>query len=131
MNKPVREGFQTEPAAETAQAPAPAVLLAETWPMIVKLKHGAIRDPSRPDDIRELQLRHPTGGDINYCGAPIRMDENGNFIIDDRHMHLMIARLAGILSPILDQIDARDWQTAAYKLFRFFLPGPAAWGAEE
>ena len=129
MNIPLREGFQpeSEPVAAAPAAPPAPPEPAETWPIVIKLKHKGLRDPSIHDEIRELRLRQPTGADINYCGSPIHMGEKGNFVIDDQRMHLMIARLAGILTMTLDQIDPRDWQTAAYRLFRFFLPSPAAW----
>jgi hypothetical protein len=131
MNRPIREGFQPDPAPEAASAAPPAPPAppepVETWPIVIKLRHKGLRDPSLPDEIRELRLRQPTGGDINYCGSPIHMGRDGNFVIDDQRMHLMIARLAGILTMVLDQIDPRDWQTAAYRLFRFFLPNAAAW----
>jgi hypothetical protein len=132
MNRPIREGFQPDPAPAEPVATAPAAPPAspepeEKWPIVIKLRHHGLRDPSVLDEIRELRLRQPTGGDINYCGSPILMGENGNFVIDYKRMHLMIARLAGILTMTLDQIDPRDWQSAAYRLFRFFLPSAAAW----
>jgi Phage tail assembly chaperone proteins, E, or 41 or 14 len=121
--KVAREGFQTD----QAPLPDPSPSSADVWPVVVKLQHRALRDPSRPDEIRELHLRQPTGGDINAVGCPVIMGEGGRFVVEDKRMHLMIGRLAGILTPILDGIDPRDWQTAAYRLFRFFIPNPAAW----
>lgn len=125
----VREGFQQPKAAAPAPAPAqpPPPEPKEVWPMIVKLEHRDLFDPSKPDPIKELRLRQPTGGDINAVGNPIYMGEGGRFLIDDRRMYLMIGRLAGILTPLLDPIDPRDLQTASYRLFRFFIPNAAAW----
>ena len=128
MNKPVRrEGFQNEPQEVETRPRAPA-LPAERWPLVIKLEHSKLYDPSLPDPITELKLRQPTGGDINACGSPVVMGDGGlRFVIDDKRMHMMIGRLAGILTPILDGLDPRDWQTIAWRLYRFFLPGPAAW----
>jgi len=127
VNRPIREGFQTDqPAAAT---PAPRIAPpAEKWPIIVPMEYSTFNDPSVPEPIRELRLRQPTGADINACGSPVVMNSDGTrFVINDKSMHMMIARLAGILTPIFDTIDPRDWQTAAWRLYRFFLAGPAAW----
>jgi hypothetical protein len=129
MNKPLlREGFQPDkapPPAIEPQAPEAPALPPEVWPIRIELRKP-ILDPSKPEPIRELVLRQPTGGDINRCGNPIRMGTNG-FEIDTPKMHQMIGAVAGILTPLLDQMDSRDWNTVAYRLFRFFVPGSAAW----
>ena len=135
MNQPVRrEGFQQDvdphpqgrraPAAAPAPAPAPAAdaPAEETWPIVIKLLHKPIRDPSEPEDIRELSFRQPTAGDINRCGNPCRIDSNGDLQIDERKMTLIMANLSGVLSPILEQMDARDWATCRWRLQGFFLP---------
>jgi Phage tail assembly chaperone proteins, E, or 41 or 14 len=132
MNKPLqatklREGFQPEgaQAAPLAVAPNPSDPQAEpeTWPLKVKLMHSVIRDPSKPgDEIRELSFRQPTAGDINRCGNPCRVDSNGDLQVDEKKMTMIMANLSGVLSPLLDQMDARDWSTCRWRLQRFFLP---------
>jgi len=145
---PFREGFQEQPAAqqsprqqvngqsqrpgpiidveptpiETAPPPAPV----ETWPVKVKLLHRKIRN-NNGQEISELVFREPTGGDINRCGNPCRINQDGDVVIDERKMSLIMANLSGVLSPLLDQMDPRDWNSAAYRLRSFFLPELAAW----
>lgn len=145
MEQPIREGFvddqhasrrkpvrQVEPVPPTAQpseppaSPPEPIEPIDEWPMIVKLQHGAIRIDQHHPEITELSLRHPTAGDINYCGSPITMGPSGMFGIEERKMSAMIGRLSGILTPVLDKMDSRDWSTIAYRLFRFFLPNAGA-----
>jgi hypothetical protein len=133
MAEPIREGFVDDKAvvalrpAEPLPPPEPVPSEPEdTWPMVVKLKHGAIRVDQHHPEITELNLRQPTAGDINYCGAPITMGPSGVFVIEERKMTAMIGRLSGILTPVIDKMDSRDWTTVAYRLFRFFLPSAAA-----
>jgi hypothetical protein len=122
MTKPrLREGFQPDEPTAPEPTPAPAEPI-EQWPLVVKLRHKPIIDPSKPDHIRELRLRQPTAGDIEAVGAPVQMGGGGMFVIDERKMGAMIGRLSGILSPLLQQMDSRDWYTAAFRLYRFFLP---------
>ena|SRR6516162_4952507 len=120
---PLREGFQPDPAPVAATpAPAPAPAPVEAWPLVIKLKHKGIIDPSKPDEIRELRLRQPTALDIETVGAPVQIGGGGMFIIDERKMGAMMGRLSGILTPLLQTMDSRDWYTIAFKLYRFFLP---------
>jgi hypothetical protein len=125
----LREGFQPdEPVQTEASAPAPAVA-TDHWPMVIKLKHKPVLDPSKPgEEIRELRLRQPTAADIEMVGAPVQIGPSGIFTIDERKMGAMIGRLSGILTPLLGQMDSRDWYTAAFRLYRFFLP---SWEEEE
>jgi len=129
MNKPVQhEGFVTdEPIDAPAPAPAPQpVVPEEAWPVVVKLLHKPLRD-HRGEVVRELRFREPTGGDINRYGNPVRVDMNGDVVIDEKKMSMMMSSLCGILLPMFEQIDPRDWNSAAYRLRGFFLPDPAAW----
>jgi len=126
MNRPItptlkREGFQPDEPLEQPAAPAVAPV-GEAWPMIIKLKHKPIIDPSKSEPIRELRLRQPTGLDIETVGAPVQIGAGGFFNIDERKMGAMIGRLSGILTPLLNQMDSRDWYTVAFRLYRFFLP---------
>ena len=131
MNEqPRREGF-VEDAEPVAAAPAPSSAPAtpldiETWPIVVKLLHRTIRD-NKGAPVKELSFREPTGGDINRYGNPVRIDQNGDVIIDEKKMTMIMASLSGILLPFIEQMDPRDWNSCAYRLRSFFLPDPAAW----
>ncbi len=134
MNKPVREGFVTaEPvekpddtAIDVQAAPAEPDPVIEEWPVKVKLMHKSVRD-NNGNDLRELSFRQPTGGDINRVGMPVRIDVNGDVLMDERKMTLMMTALCGVMTPFLETMDPRDWASCAYRLRGFFLPDPAAW----
>lgn len=129
--KPKHEGFVTdEPVDEKqlaeASKPTPD-LPQETWPIVVKLMHKPIRN-MKGEMLKELMFREPSGGDINRYGNPVRVDQNGDVLIDEKKMSMMMSSLAGVLLPMFEQIDPRDWNSCAYRLRGFFLPDPAAWG---
>jgi hypothetical protein len=42
-------------------------------------------------------------------------------------MTYMIAALADILPPFIEDMHPRDWNTVALKLRNFFLPDPRGW----
>jgi len=146
QGQPIREGFQKpgpqQPPARpqhngpppqidaTPELPpieeAPPPPAAETWPIRVKLLHKSIRN-NTGEYVKELVFREPTGGDINRCGNPCRINLDGDVVIDERKMSLIMANLSGILSPLLDTMDPRDWNSCAYRLRNFFLPEVAAW----
>ena len=139
MNKPIREGFVAEeevdviPPVEPAQPEPPPpeeLMLVEKWPITVRLLNKPLRVPGKsglPEDLHELTFREPTGGDINRVGNPVRIDLNGEILIDDRRMMLMMTALSGILTPLLERMDPRDYASCAYRLRNFFLPNLAAW----
>ena len=99
---------------------------AETWPITVKLLHKPTRN-NKNEPINELTFREPTGGDINRYGNPVRINQDGDVIIDERKMTMIISSLSGVLLPFVEQLDPRDWNSCAYRLRGFFLPDPAAW----
>jgi hypothetical protein len=136
---PAREGFvapETTTAAPEAP-PTPEVVESnveplrrpeQTWPITVKLIHTPPIRNAKNEMVQALTLRAPTGGDINRCGNPVRLDADNIPVFDERKMTLMIASLSGVLSPVVDTIDARDWNSVAYRLLPFFLPEPLlAW----
>jgi len=116
------------PPPEPVVEPPPAEdePFVETWPVIVKLLHRPGQN-NKGEEIRELKFREPTGGDINRCGIPVRIDQAGDVIIVPQAMTLMIAALSGLLSPKIEALDPRDWNSCAYRLRGFFLPDPSAW----
>jgi len=139
MNKPQkREGFITDEPPEKPRTvpqqidarpieePAAPEPPQETWPVKVKLLHRPIKN-NIGEEVRELIFREPTGGDINRHGNPVRIDQYGEVLIDERKMTLIMGALSGILSPLLERMDPRDWNSCAYRLRSFFLPDPAAW----
>jgi hypothetical protein len=113
---------QPEPVVE----PPPAEDEGETWPVVVKLLHRKGQN-NKGEEIDKLEFREPTGGDINRCGMPVRVDQTGDVIIVPQAMTLMIAALSGLLSPKIEALDPRDWSSCAYRLRGFFLPDPSAW----
>jgi hypothetical protein len=118
---PVIDAIPEPPKMEELPPP-----VAQTWPITVRLIHKPIRD-NQNLLIKELKFREPTGGDINRCGNPCRINLDGDVIIDERKMTLIMANLSGVLSPLLDAMDPRDWNSCAYRLRNFFLPEVAAW----
>ena len=135
----MREGFQqptngqATPVVVTAAANAPAgsapVVQAEEtsapaspWPLMVRLRQPIIGN--NREDLTQLVFREPRGHDINRWGNPVRIDSAGEVIIDERKMTNMMAQLSGVLTPLLEQLSAGDWNTCAYTLRPFFLPDP-------
>jgi hypothetical protein len=152
MNRPQREGFiEGQPVAEPGLVdvtpekdkpaehkarpmplpeiePSPAEQpdpLAQEWPITVKLLYKPIRNGKQ--EVHELVLREPRAGDINRYGNPIRINGDGDVVLEERKMTYMIAALSGILPPFIEDMHPRDWNSVAYRLQRFFLPDPAAW----
>jgi hypothetical protein len=137
MNKPnSREGFvKAEPLPETPIADGPIIdnepeevvepQYQEKWPVKVKLLHRGVRRGA--DTVHEITFREPTGGDINRCGNPCRIDQDGDVIIVERKMTTMMSQLSGILPPFIEAMDPRDWNSCAYRLRGFFIPDPTAW----
>jgi hypothetical protein len=115
---------QEEPAPpQVAETPARPV---ETWPIKVKLLHKPVVSPDL-QQLRELTFREPTGADVNRFGNPTRINGDGDIIVDERKMTLMMAALSGLIPSSLDKMDPRDWNSCAYRLRGFFLPEPEAW----
>ncbi len=124
-----RPGVQkAAPPPELEQSPAdqPEMDPAEEWPITVKLLYKPIRN-NKNEEIREVSLREPRAGDINRYGNPVRVNQDGDVLIDERKMTYIMSALADVLPPFIEMMDPRDWNSVAYRLRRFFLPDPAAW----
>jgi hypothetical protein len=139
----VREGFQPEPLVQEKapkaappphmeEPPAPEekspadLLRSDRWPVVVKLLHKSI--PNNDGVlVDQLEFRQPRGGDINRYGNPCRINQEGDVVIDERKMHYVMSALCGILPPLLEAMDPRDWNSCAYRLRDFFLPDLRAW----
>ena len=124
-DRPAPRPREPDPEPEAPAEPAD-VAPAETWPIVVKLLHKPTRN-NRNEPINELTFREPTGGDINRYGNPVRINQDGDVILDERKMSMMISSLSGVLLPFIDALDPRDWNSCAYRLRSFFLPDPSAW----
>jgi hypothetical protein len=129
-----REGFVEEEKpdesgvidiATGAVLPEPEVP-PEIWPIKVKLLHRPIRN-NKGEELKELTFREPTGADINRYGNPVRVNQDGDIVIDERKMSFVMSALSGVLTPMLERMDPRDWNSCAYRLRGFFLPDPSAW----
>ena len=136
MNKPNnREGFvkseplpDTPPVSEIIDNELDDIVEAppkEVWPVKVKLLHRGVRKGA--ETVHELTFREPTGGDINRCGNPCHVNQDGDVLILERKMTTMMSQLSGILPPFIEAMDPRDWNSCAYRLRGFFIPDPTAW----
>ena len=147
---PKREGFvdDSKPTLEHEPAPAPAApagtkravpppeiepspdelppLLQDEWPITVKLLYKAIRN-NKGEDTRIITLREPRAGDINRYGNPVRFNQEGDIVYDERKMTYIIAALSDVLPPFIEDMHPRDWNTVALRLRNFFLPDPRGW----
>jgi hypothetical protein len=119
--KPPASHPAPEIEASPAELDAAGPSTEELWPIVVKLTFKPIRN-NRGEVVNELSFREPKGGDINRYGNPVRMNSQGDWVIEERKMHYVMAALSDILPPFLDQMDPRDWNFCAYELMRFFLP---------
>jgi hypothetical protein len=123
---------EPEPAAPEPSAAAPEASgepwnPPEVWPIVVKLLHKPVRN-AKNEPVKELSFREPTGADINRYGNPCMVDNDGNVVINERKMSMMMSSLAGVHLPNIEALDPRDWNSCAYRLRGFFLPNPEAWG---
>ena len=114
------ETQQPKPAAP------PPLQDKEMWPVKVRLLYKPVRTEDG-EMLHELSFREPTGGDINRYGNPIRVNQDGDVIIDERKMMVMMSALTGVFQPFLETMDPRDWNSCAYRLRGFFLPDLSAW----
>jgi hypothetical protein len=120
------EEKQQAAASEAETERVPVAPLSDDWPITVRLLHKKLR-VSKTDERDELTFREPTGRDINNVGNPVRIDSRGEILIDDQRMLHMMANLSGILSPVLERMDPRDYASCAYRLRNFFTPNVEAW----
>ena len=98
----------------------------DQWPITVKLINKPIRN-NRGEKVHEITLREPRAGDINRYGNPVRFNQDGDIVYDERKMTYIIAALSDILVPFIEDMHPRDWNTIALRLRNFFLPDPRGW----
>ena len=99
---------------------------ADTWPITVQLLYRPIRN-DRGEEVTSLTFREPRASEINRIGNPTRMLWDGEIIIEERKMTYIMGALCGVLPPLLENMDPRDWNSCAYRLRKFFLPDLRAW----
>jgi hypothetical protein len=117
----VARAAAAHPAPEIEASPADIAAEEVVWPIVVKLSFKPISN-QKGEMVNQLAFREPRGGDINRYGNPVRMNSQGDWVIEERKMHYIMAALSDILPPFLDAMDPRDWNFCAYELMRFFLP---------
>lgn len=99
---------------------------AEDWPITVQLLYRSIKN-DRGETVNALIFREPRAAEINRIGNPTRMLWDGEVIIEERKMTYIMGALCGILPPLLEAMDPRDWNSCALRLRKFFLPDLRAW----
>ena len=99
---------------------------ADKWPIVVQLLYKPIRN-DKGDLVNSLSFREPRASEINRIGNPTRMLWDGEIVIEERKMSYIMAALCGILPPLLEDMDPRDWNSCALRLRKFFLPDLRAW----
>lgn len=99
---------------------------ADDWPITVQLLYKSIKN-DKGEEVNSLTFREPRAGEINRIGNPTRMLWDGEIIIEERKMTYIMGALCGILPPLLEMMDPRDWNSCAYRLRKFFLPDLRAW----
>jgi hypothetical protein len=98
----------------------------DTWPITVQLLYRPIKN-DKGEEITSLTFREPRASEINRIGNPTRMLWDGEIIIEERKMTYIMGALCGVLPPLLENMDPRDWNSCAYRLRKFFLPDLRAW----
>ena len=125
--EPEAKPSRTMPPPDIEASPAELPpMWQDEWPLVIKLLNKPIHN-NRGELVHELKLREPRAGDINRYGNPVRINQDGDVVWDERKMTYMISALSDILAPFIEDMHPRDWNTAAMKLRNFFLPDPRAW----
>jgi hypothetical protein len=129
---PVIERLPAEAAKPNANAEAPPPLDLDApptdleWPVKLKLLYRPTRN-TKNQVIHELMIRAPTAGDISRCGNPVRLNNQGDVIVDEQKMTLMLSALSDVFPPMIDSLDARDWISCSFFMQRILLPNRATW----
>ena len=119
-------------AKATAQGEAPPEYNPDAppedvqWPVVIKLFFKPTRN-TRNEIIHALTMRAPTAKDIRQCGNPVRINSDNDVVTDPQAMMQMVAQLSGVYPPMIEELDARDWNSVSFYMQRFFLPSTAGW----
>ena len=100
--------------------------LPDKWPVTVQLLYKPIVNADG-ELVNSLTFREPRAKEINQIGNPVRLLWDNEIIIEERKMTYIMGALSGILPPLLDQLDPRDWHSCALRLRKFFLPDLRGW----
>jgi|SRR5215475_603095 len=114
------------PLSELEQLRKDIAETAEEWPITVQLLYRSIKN-DKGELVSSLTFREPRATEINRIGNPLRMLWDGEVIYEEKKMTYIMASLCGLLPPLLDQMDPRDWNSCALRLRKFFLPDLRAW----
>jgi Phage tail assembly chaperone proteins, E, or 41 or 14 len=107
--------------AEDADAAAPAA--APDADLIVSLDKPI---QAHGEELKQIKMREPTVADIEAIGNPVLLDVmkgDEQIKFDAGRMTLMISRLATIPTSSVRMMSTRDWNTVAWRLVRFLMPG--------
>jgi hypothetical protein len=115
-----------QPLSEADQLRKDIAATADSWPITVQLLYKPIMN-DKGDVINALTFREPRASEINRIGNPTRMLWDGEIVIEERKMTFIMGALSGILPPLLEAMDPRDWNSCAYRLRKFFLPDLRGW----
>ncbi|HLH95011.1 MAG TPA: phage tail assembly protein [Xanthobacteraceae bacterium] len=107
--------------SEHSEVPEGSVRVALSRPLKVAGKKGI-------EETKALAFREPTARDIEECGgSPVVLDVNaiGDALptFDGPKMNRMLARLAGVPLPYIQEMRASDWTNCAWAIAPFFVPG--------
>jgi hypothetical protein len=76
-------------------------------------------------NVTVVTWREPTGGDIADAGNPITFTiDEGRLVValNERKMTAMMSVLMALPPSSIRMLAAKDWNTIAWRLFRFFTP---------
>jgi hypothetical protein len=96
------------------------------WPVVIKLFFKPTRN-IKNEIIHALTMRAPTAKDIRQCGNPVRINAQNDVIAEPEAMIQMVALLSGCYPPMIEELDARDWNSVSFYMQRFFLPSTVGW----
>lgn len=71
------------------------------------------------EEIRELDLREPTAGDVMECGYPLTIGD-GEATPNAAVVGKLIARLAGVPPSVVKQLAVHDFQACLGVVLGFF-----------
>jgi hypothetical protein len=76
------------------------------------------------NELHELTLRAPNGGDIRKCGVPYRLGERSDGSsftdFDADSVSKYISTLAAVPPSTVDQLTPADWQACMNAVISFF-----------
>lgn len=108
---------------DTKAAPPAAEATVQKWPLVYPLRKPI---QANGEEVREISLREPTGGDIARAGNPIIIDmfsgDQVKVTFDEKKMENMIGLLATVPPSSVKQLHPRDWNSLAWHLVPFFMP---------